>query len=114
MSSDFRGPGDDALPAPPGLPQQLQPGAAPGKISEDSGSKQPISELEKPEGVDGDSDEDKSEDDDAPDGAAAGGAPLPPDASTPSPAETALMKQVNAVLSSEVMRFPLCARRTSC
>lgn len=106
MSSDFRGSGDDALPAPPGQPQQLNSSAVAGKVSEDSSSKPFTSEMDKQEGVDGDSDDDKSDDGDAPDGTAAEGAPAPPDASNPSPAEAALMKQVNAVLSSEVMRFP--------
>ncbi|OAA75235.1 Rho GTPase-activating protein domain protein [Akanthomyces lecanii RCEF 1005] len=102
MSSDFRGSGDDALPAPPGQPQQLNSSAVAGKVSEDSTNKPITSEMDKQEGVDGDSDDDKSDDGDAPDSAAADGAPPPPDASNPSPAEAALMKQVNAVLSSEI------------
>ncbi|OAA55702.1 Rho GTPase-activating protein domain protein [Cordyceps fumosorosea ARSEF 2679] len=102
MSSEFRGPGDDALPAPPGQPPQPQPSAPAGKTSEDSGSRELVSEKERLEGLEGESDDDKSAAGDAPDGAAPSAAPPPPDAHTPSAAEAALMKQVNAVLSSEI------------
>lgn len=110
MSSDFRGTGDDTLPAPAGQPQQSQPGLPVDKKSEDSGIKEPPFEKEKPESVEAESDDDKTDDGDAPAGATLGGAPPPPDAApTSSPAQAALMKQVNAVLSSEVI--PSLARR---
>lgn len=101
MSSDFRGPGDNALPISSGPPQPSQSGAPVGKTSEDSDRKEPVADLEKPQGVEPESDDDKSEVGDTPHGPAPGGAP-PADASAPSPAEAALMKQVNAVLSSEI------------
>ncbi|KAM3542885.1 hypothetical protein ARSEF1564_004201 [Beauveria bassiana] len=103
MSSDFRGTGDDTLPAPAGQPQQSQPGLPVDKKSEDSGIKEPPFEKEKPESVEAESDDDKTDDGDAPAGATLGGPPPPPDAApTSSPAQAALMKQVNAVLSSEI------------
>ncbi|TQV93231.1 hypothetical protein V2A60_010334 [Cordyceps javanica] len=108
MSSEFRGPGDDALPVAQGQRPQSQPGApAAAKTSEDSGTREPAPEGEKSQAADADSaaaadDDDKSEAANAPEAAAPGGASAPPDASSPNPAEAALMKQVNAVLSSEI------------
>lgn len=102
MSSDFRGPGgdDDALPGPPQLLQAL-PGAPPAKTSEDSEGPA-AADLEKADGPDAAAADDKSEDGDAADTTAPAPAPA---ASGPNPADAALLKQVNSVLSSEVMRL---------
>lgn len=109
MSSDFRGPsGDDTLPGPPQQPQQSHLASPTGLPSEGNIDIPSTFDREKPADANAHSSDDKSAERDGPDTTASPATAFVPDAFDPSPADAALLKQVNDVLTSGVMRLAIC------